>query len=150
MSETMRATGSAKTAGDVGLRTRVGGFGEELRRGAELNELSGQKEGCEIADAGGLLHVVGDGDDGAEIFQLHEELFDFCGADGVESGARLVEEKDFGLNGEGAGDAETLLLAAGEFVGGLVEVIFHFVPEGSVAKAFLDSLGSFEPLMRRP
>ena len=71
-----------------------------MRRRAELDELAGQQEGGEVADAGGLLHVVGDDGDGAEIFQLDEELFDFGGADGIESGARLVEEKDFGFDGE--------------------------------------------------
>ena len=104
-----------------------------MRGGAELNELAVEKEGGEIADAGGLLHVVSDGDDGAEILELNEELFDFGGADGIESGAGLVEEKDFRFDGEGASDAETLLLAAGKLVGGLVQVVLDFVPEGAVA-----------------
>ncbi len=136
----MRATGSSKATGNVRLGAWVAGRGEEMRRGAELDELADKQEGGEIADACGLLHVVGDGDDGAEIFQLNEELFDFRGADGIESGARLVEEKNFGLDGQGAGDAEALLLAAGKIVGGLVELVFHFVPEGGMAEAFLDGV----------
>ena len=47
----------------------------------------------------------------------------------------------FGFDGEAASDAEALLLAAGEFVGALVEMIFDFVPESGVAKAFFDGLG---------
>jgi len=42
---------SAEAAGDVGLRARIAGRGEELRRGAELDELSGQQKSGEIADA---------------------------------------------------------------------------------------------------
>src|SRR5712691_7062331 len=129
---------SAEAAGDVSLRARITGCGEELRRGAELYELTGEQEGREVADARGLLHVVGNGHDGAEILQLHEQLFDLRGADGVERGARLVEKQDFGLDGESARDAQTLLLTAGEFVGGLVEVIFDFVPEGGVAQTLFD------------
>ena len=68
-------------------------------------------------------------------FSWNEQLFDFCGADGIEGGARLVEKKNFGFDGEGAGDAETLLLAAGKVVGGLVQLVFHFVPESGVAQA---------------
>ena len=136
----MRATGSSKATGNVRLGAGVARRGEEVRRGAELNELADKQEGGEIADAGGLLHVVGDGDDGAEIFQLNEELFDFRGADGIEGGARLIEEKNFGFDGQGACDAEALLLAAGKIVGGLVELVFHFVPEGGVAEAFLDGV----------
>src|SRR5713226_1965717 len=131
----------AKAAGDVGLRARVTWRGEELRRGAELDELSDEQEGGEIADARGLLHVVGDGDDGAEILQLNEELFDFRGTDGVERRAGLIEEQDFGLDSEGAGDAQALLLATGKFVGGLVKMVFHFVPERGVAQAFFDGFG---------
>src|SRR5580704_931605 len=121
---------SSKAAGDISLRPRVARPGEELRSGTELDELASEQESREIADARGLLHVVGDGNDGAEVLQLHEELFDFRGTDGIEGGARLVEKKHFGLNGQGAGDAEALLLAAGKLVGGLVEVVFDLVPEG--------------------
>src|SRR5208337_2028546 len=87
---------SAKAAGDVRFRARICGLGEKLRRGTELDDLSGKQEGGEVADTGGLLHVVSDGNDGAKILKLNEELFDFGGADGVEGGARLIEEKNFG------------------------------------------------------
>src|SRR6266849_7090291 len=132
---------SAEAAGDVGLRARITGCGKELRRGTELNELTGEQEGGEVADARGLLHVVGNGHDGAEILQLHEQLLDFRGADGIERGARLIEKQDFGLDGESAGNAQALLLAAGKFIGGLVEMVFDFVPEGGVAQALFDGLG---------
>src|SRR5258707_12017146 len=132
---------SAKAAGDVGLRARITGRGEELWRGAELNELPNKQEGREVTDARRLLHVVCNSNDGTEIFQLYQKLFDFRGADGVERGARLIEKQDFGLDGESACDAQALLLAAGKFVGGLVEMVFDFVPEGGVAQALFDGFG---------
>src|SRR6266478_2249214 len=132
----------AEAAGDVGLRARITGGGEELRRGAELDELAGEQESGKVADARGLLHVVGNGDDGAEILQLDEQLFDFGGADGVERRTGFVEKEHFGLDGKGAGDAQALLLAAGKLVGGLVEVVFYFIPEGGVPQAFFDGFGN--------
>ena len=113
-------------------------------RRAEFNYLAKEQEGGEVADAGGLLHVVGDDSNSAEIFDLDEELFDFGGADGIESGARLVDEEHFGFDGEAARDAEALLLAAGEFIGALVEMVFDFIPERGVAKAFFDGVGNWE------
>src|SRR5260370_10820196 len=132
---------SAEAAGDVGLRARITGRGEKLRRGTELNELTSEQEGGEVADARGLLHVVGNGHNGAEILQLHEQLFDFRGADGIERGAGLVEKQDFGLDAASACDAQALLLAAGKFIGGLVEMVFDFVAEGGVAQALFDGFG---------
>jgi len=79
--------------------------------------------------------------DGTEIFQLYQKLFDFRSADGIERGARLIEKQDFGLDGESAGNAQALLLAAGKFIGGLVEMVFDFVPEGGVAQALFDGFG---------
>ena len=110
-----------------------------MRRRAEFDELAGQEEGGEVADAGGLLHVVGDDGYGAKVFQGDQELFNFRGTDGVESGARLVEQQDFGFYRQGSRNAKALLLAAGEVVGGFVELIFYFVPEGGVTEAFLYS-----------
>src|SRR5437762_10126757 len=132
---------SAEAASDVGLRARITGSRKELRRGAEFNELPDEQEGGKVADAGGLLHIVSDDGDRADVFQLHEQLFDFCGANGIERGTRLVEEKNFGFDGESAGNAQTLLLAARKLVGGLVQVVLHFVPERSVPQAFFDGLG---------
>src|SRR5260221_8959881 len=67
---------SAKAAGDVSLRPRITGRGEELWRGAELNELPNKQEGREVTDARRLLHVVCNSNDGTEIFQLYQKLFD--------------------------------------------------------------------------
>ncbi len=37
---------------------------------------------------------------------------------GVQGGGGFVEEDDFGVHGQGPGDGDALLLAAGEFGGG--------------------------------
>jgi hypothetical protein len=41
-----------------------------------------------------------------------------------------------GWFGDGAGDAEALLLAAGEGEAALLELVLHFVPERGAAQAF--------------
>src|SRR5690348_10412416 len=132
--------GLTKASGNIRLRARCTRHGEKLRRGTELDELADKQKGSEITDARSLLHVVSDRNDGAEILQLNEELLNLGGADGVEGRTRLVEEENFGLDGEGAGDAQALLLAAGEIVGGLVQLVFHLVPKRGVAKTLLNGL----------
>src|SRR5258708_33241425 len=87
---------------------------------------------------------MGDGDDGTEFFQLYEQFFDFGGADGIEGRARLVEQEHFRFDGEGAGNAQALLLAAGKLVSGFMKMVFHFVPERGMPKAFFDGLGQGE------
>ena len=112
-----------------------------MRRGAELDQLADQQERGEIADARGLLHVVRDDGDGAQIFQLNQELFDLGGADGIERGARFVEEQNFRFNRQRASNAQALLLTTGKLVSGFVQVIFHFVPERGVAQALFNGFG---------
>ena len=73
-------------------------------------------------------------------FRWNIKLFDFCGGNGIKSGARLVEQKHFGIYRKGAGDAETLLLSAGEGKGGFFQVVLHFVPEGGAAQAVFDEI----------
>src|SRR5437588_4831395 len=126
----------SETPGNVRLRSRIGGRSEKLWRRAELDELADEQEGGEIADAGGLLHVVGNGHDGAKVLQLHKKLFDLGGADGIERGAGLVEQQDFRVNRQRARNAQALLLPAGEFVSGLVKVVLHFIPKSRAAQAF--------------
>ena len=65
----------------------------------------------------------------------------FGGADGIQRGTRLIEKQDFRFNGQGARDAQTLLLSAGKVVGGFVELILHFLPQGGVTETLLDDVG---------
>src|SRR5690606_27843855 len=91
-----------------------------------------------VGDARGLLHVVGDDDDGELLGEVDHELFDAGRRDRVEGRARLVHEDDLGLEGDGAGDAQALLLAAGEGEGALLEIVLDLVPQGGLLEGVLD------------
>src|SRR6266481_162409 len=127
---------SAEAAGDVCLRSRIGRRRKQLRRRIKLHHLAHQQERREIADARGLLHIVSDNHYGAGIFQLHQQFFDFCGADRIERRARLIQKEHFRLHRQPAGDAQTLLLAAGKFVCRFVQLVFHFVPQRCATQTF--------------
>ena len=73
---------------------------------------------------------MGDDDDGEVLAQLINQLFDLRRGDGVEGGARLIHQQHFWRGGDGAGDAEALLLAAGQAGAGGGEAVFHLIPEG--------------------
>ena len=60
--------------------------------------------------------------------------------DGVQRRARLVHQDDVGLDGDGARDAQALLLAAGERVAALLELVLHLVPQRGLAQRLLDQL----------
>ena len=64
--------------------------------------------------ARGLLHVVGHDQDGELLLQLGDQLLDLAGGDRVERRGRFVEQQHFRLQGDRAGDAQALLLAAGQ------------------------------------
>ena len=81
-----------------------------------------------------------DDDDGVVGRQLPHQVLDLEGGDGIEGGAGLVHEDDIGVVGEGAGDAEALLLAAGEGEAGLLQVVLHLVPEGGALEGALDQV----------
>lgn len=70
-------------------------------------------------------------DDGHAVVavQFAEELHDLAALVGVEVAGGFVGENEGGLGDEGAGDAEGLLLAAGELGG--VEVFFGDVAVGA-------------------
>ncbi|WP_216849161.1 hypothetical protein [Pimelobacter simplex] len=72
--------------------------------------------GDDVGDAAHDVHLVGDHDDGeAEVVaQLGEQVEDGAGAVRVEPGRRLVGEQHRGVEGQPAGDADPLALAAGE------------------------------------
>ncbi len=58
--------------------------------------------------------------------ELADEGEDFDAGVGVEIAGGFIGEKDGGIGGEGAGDGDTLPLAAGEFFGEVVEALFEF------------------------
>ena len=103
------------------LGALVLGVGEEVFGGAHFHDLAAVHEDDAVGDLTGEAHLVGDDEHGHAAYGqlLHhvEHLFDHLG---VEGGGGLVEEHDFGLHGERAGDGDALLLAAGELAGVLV------------------------------
>ena len=65
------------------------------------------------------------------------QLLDFSRRHRIERRARLVHQDHFGLHGDGAGDAQALLLTTGQAHAAGAETILHFVPEGGTAQGFL-------------
>src|SRR5208283_5060865 len=110
----LRLLASAEAAGDVILGTPVGGRGEHLAGGIELDHLAEIHEGGVVRHARRLLHVVGDDRDRIVVLEFVDQLLDLGRRDRVERGAGLVEQDHFRLDRHGAGDAQALLLAAGE------------------------------------
>jgi len=54
--------------------------------------------------------------DGCQLsfrFELHDQLDNLTGCDRVETGGRLVEKQDVGIERQGAGQSHTLLHSAG-------------------------------------
>src|SRR6185312_13595246 len=61
----------------------------------EFDQAPQQEKACVVGDARGLLHVMRDDHDGTAAFELENQVFDLGGGDGIEGGARLVEQKHF-------------------------------------------------------
>ncbi len=71
------------------------------------------------------------------FFKRVDELLDLRRGDGVEGRRRFVHEEHVGLHGERPGDAEALLLPAGEVHGGLPQDVLYLVPEDRLFQALL-------------
>ena len=65
--------------------------------------------------------------------QLVDQLLDPGGGDRVERRARLVHQDHFGIDRDGAGDAQALLLAAGEAGAGIVEAVLDLLPQAGAS-----------------
>src|SRR5665648_547789 len=140
----------AEAAGDVVFGPLVFGPGENQPRFTMLHQDSpaagsllvhlGVEEGGALRNPRGLLHVVGDDDDGVLLLQLLHQILDAHRGDGIERRGGLVHQDDVGLDGDGAGYAEPLLLAAGEVQGALLQLVLDLVPEGGRAQGVLHQL----------
>jgi len=73
---------------------------------------------------------VRDDDDGVRLFELERQLFDAPGGDRVERARRLVHQQHLRLGSQRAGDAQSLLLSAGETERALFELVLRLVPDG--------------------
>src|SRR3954447_5951395 len=118
---------SAEAAADVVLGLLLGRVGEDLVGRADLDQvprLAGRvevEEGGDVAGPRRLLHVVSDDDDRVAALQLADQVLDRQRRHRIERRARLVHQQDLRLDRDRPGDAEPLLLTAGEAAAGLVE-----------------------------
>src|SRR6266568_5576138 len=146
--------GLPESAGNVVLGLSLCRRFENHLGGVELDQAAEQAKPRHVGHPGRLLHVVSDQDHRTLFLQFEQELLDLGGGDGVERGARLVEQQHLGVHGQSARDAQALLLAARKFVGGVVERVLDFLPEGGAAEAALDRLSklssSHHPVYPQP
>lgn len=88
---------------------------DELARRAKRDHFSVIHDRDAVAEAFGLIHIVGGEDDrasgGAELL---DEIPELAARLRVETGRRLIEEEKLGVADEGARERETLLLSARE------------------------------------
>ncbi len=103
-------------------------------RFVEFHQFAQIHEGGLARDAGCLLHVMGDDDDRVFGAQLVDQFLDLGGRERIECRGRLVEEDDLRLDGNGAGDAEALLLAARKAGARSVQLVLDFVPDSGAAQ----------------
>src|SRR5947209_2783718 len=103
---------SSKPPRDVILRLLEVWLEEQVGGRAVLDDSAEVHEGGELAGAGRLLHVMRHDQNRVRTPQLLDQVLDLAGGDRVEGRTGLVEQQDFGLAGDGAGDAQALLLTA--------------------------------------
>jgi hypothetical protein len=83
---------------------------------------------------------VGDDDDRVVALQLVDQLLDALRGDRIERRGGLVHQQHFGLDGQRPGDAQALLLAAGQRQRRFVQPVLDLVPQRRLAQALLDPL----------
>src|SRR6266404_7215254 len=129
----------SEPACDIVFRPFVGRFSKHLLGLVELDHLAEQEKARKLGHPRGLLHIMRDNDDSVLLFQLENQVFDFAGRNWVEGRARLVHQQHFGLQGQGAGDAQALLLSTRETGSGLlVQMVFDLVPQSGAVERVLD------------
>ena len=100
--------------------------------------LLGQEERAALRDPLRLLHVVRHDDDGHLGGDVADGLLDPVRRRRVEGRARLVHQQHPWAHRQGAGDAQALLLAAGERATELAEAVLHLVPQAGLGEHLLD------------
>src|SRR3954464_2009265 len=140
-----RVKRSPELARHVLLRALVAGLGEDDVGRPVLDQLPVEHERSGVGHASGLLHVVRDDDDRVALLEVGDELLDLQRRDRIEGRARLLHEEDLGLDGDRAGDAQALLLAAGEPDAGLAEAVLDLLPQPRSAQRLLDALARVAP-----
>ena len=95
------------------------GPGEDLLHGAALHQVAVVQNGHVGADLLDDLHVVGDDDHGnaQPVVDVLDQPQNVPGGLGVQGRGGLVAEEQLRVRGQGPGDGDALLLAAGELGG---------------------------------
>src|SRR5262245_18590296 len=142
---------SAEAAGDVVLRARIVRRGEDLAGRSELHHFAEIHERSIVGDARRLLHVVGDDRDRVVLFELVDQLLDLGRRDRIERRAGLIEQDDLRTHRDGAGDAQALLLAAGQGKAVGHQLVLDLLPQrGAAQRGFhpVIDVGLGEPLVQ--
>ena len=88
-----------------------------------------------------LAHVMGDDYHGVLSLEGGNCLLETRRGDRIQGRGRLIQQQDFWLYRDTAGDAEALLLAAREAEPGVLEFVFDLIPEGCATQRLFDPVG---------
>lgn len=129
--------GAEEVGDERGVRVLV-----EVGGRAELFDTARVHHGDRVGHGHGLLLVVRDMDEGDADLGLDplELKLHLAAQLEVEGAQRLVEEQHLGVVDQGAGDGDTLLLAAGELVGLLARLLAELDEVEHVVDLLLDAL----------
>lgn len=96
----------------------VGRSDEDVLRGAHLHDLTVTHDRDLVAEAHGLVEVVGDEHDGLfePFLELEQLILHVASDQRVERAEGLVHQQQIGVGGERAGETDALLHTAGELV----------------------------------
>src|SRR5580704_2077212 len=129
--------------GEEGFEPRIAGLAQELARLAFLDLLPAIHEDETRADIAREDHLMGHDDHGhALIGKLAHDGENFAYELGIERRGDLVEQQELRLHGDGARDADALLLAARE----LIRQIVHTVGEADADEPVLGAPARLIPL----
>ena len=104
--------------GQERLQAGMLGVGEQLLRGLVLLDFAVVDEDDAVGDLARKAHLMGDDQHGdAGVGQLLHQFQDLADHFGVQRGGGLIEEDDVRVHGQGAGNGDALLLAAGQALG---------------------------------
>src|ERR1019366_4156325 len=130
---------STEPAGDVVLRASIARRCENLVGVVEFDQLAEIHEGGLVGHARGLLHVVGHDRNGVVLRELLDQFLDLGGRDRIQRRTGLVEQDHLGPHRDGAGNAEPLLLAAGQAEARGVQLVLDLVPQRAAAQRLFDA-----------
>ncbi len=117
----------AEDGAQEGARPLLLGVGEQHVGRALLPDLPPVEEADAVGDFAGKAHLVGHQQHGQVVLlgELADDVQDLADEFRVEGRGGLVEQHDLGAHGQRPGDADALLLAAGELCRELVRLVLE-------------------------